>query len=501
MVIWKITFTFAVSNYSIMEKLIGRVNEVNELKRCYNSARSEFVILYGRRRIGKTFLVNSVFEGNFSFYFTGSHQAENNRQLERFAQTIQKYGQLSLLPAIDNWYHAFDALQKVLEHSESKGKKVIFIDEMPWLDNGTSAGHSQFVAALEDFWNAWAALRDDILLIATGSATSWMVDKLIGNQGGLYNRITARIHLRPFNLHECEQYLREHGCAWDHYAITQYYMYMGGVPFYLSLLDYSKTVEDNIDDFFFHSGAKLDHEFDDLYHVLFRDSDAYIEIARLLANHREGMTREDILNALPTRGGGWLTKVLNNLERCDFIEGFVAYGNKKKGKIYRLTDFFTLFYLKHVESEGRKRSGRYWAHRVLSPDLKAWQGLTFELVVLMHAENLKRSLGISGMVTNESAWRSKQYLANEGQAKAQIDLIIERADRLIHLCEVKFSQEEYVITREYEAKLRNKMAIFREETKTKKPLIVTFVTTYGVKQNIHSGIVAAQITMEDLFSA
>ncbi len=482
-----------------MEALVGRIEEVNELKRCYASPRSEFVILYGRRRIGKTFLVNSVFEENFAFYFTGSHQADNNRQLERFALAIQKYGNLSLLPSIDSWYHAFDALETILDESRIIGKKVVFIDEMPWIDNDTSTGHSQFVAALEDFWNAWATRRDDVMLIATGSAKSWMVDKLVSNQGGLYNRITSRIHLRPFTLNECEQYLRKHGSEWDRYAITQYYMCLGGVPFYLSLLDYNKTVEENIDDFFFHHGAKLESEFDDLYNVLFRDSEKYIEIARLLAAHREGMTREDILKKFSKSGGGWLTLVLSNLERSDFIEGFVAFGNKKKGKIYRLTDFFTLFYLKFVENDSGKHRGHYWIHRVLSPEVMAWQGLTYELVALMHVEYLKQKLGISGMVTKQSAWRSKQPTDDVSQTKAQIDLVIERADRLIHLCEMKFSQEEYVISRDYEMRLRNKMAIFREETKTKKPLIMTFVTTYGVKKNIHSGIVKAEVTLDDLF--
>ena len=482
-----------------MEKLIGRANEIHELTRCYNSFRSEFIIVYGRRRIGKTFLVNSMFEGKFAFYFTGSHQADNARQLERFAQAIQKYGKMPLLPSVDSWYHAFDALQTILESTEIAGKKVIFIDEMPWIDNTTSEEHSQFVAALEDFWNAWAALRDDILLIATGSATSWMVDNLLGNQGGLYNRITSRIHLRPFSLDECEQYLREHQCLWDHYAITQYYMYMGGVPFYLSLLDYSKTVEQNIDEFFFHPSAKLEREFNDLYNVLFRDSDNYIETVRLLASHREGLTREEILKKLSARSGGWITKILTNLERCDFVKGFVAFGNKKKGTIYRLTDFFTLFYLKFVENERQKHSGHYWSQRVTSTDVAVWQGLTFELVALMHIQHVKQRLGITGMLTRESAWRSKQGIDRDGQTKAQIDLVIDRADRQIHLCEMKFSQEEYVISREYEQKLRNKMSIFREETKTTKPLSITFITTYGVKRNIHSGIVSAQVVLEDLF--
>ena len=434
-----------------------------------------------------------------AFAFTGSHQAETPRQLERFAQAIQKYGNLKLLPAIDSWYHAFDALETMVEAMQDDGKKVIFIDEMPWIDNGTTADHRQFVTALEDFWNAWAARRDDILLVATGSATSWMVDNLVANRGGLYNRITSHIHLHPFTLNECEQYLREYDCQWDRYAITQYYMCMGGVPFYLSLLDFSKTFEQNIDEFFFHANAKLEREFDDLFNVLFHDAEKYVKMVRLLAIHREGMTRDDILKNLSMGGGGWLSRMLTNLERCDFIKGFVTFGKKKKDKIYRLTDFFALFFLRFVENEKGRHNGHYWIQRELSPEVLTWQGLTYELVALMHIENIKQKLGIRGMVTNESAWRSKQALSNDGPTKAQIDLVIERADRMIHLCEMKFSQEEYVISRDYEMRLRKKMAIFREETKTRKSLVVTFVTTYGVKRNIHSGIVMAQATLDDLF--
>ena len=479
------------------ENLIGRKAEIKELKRCLDSDRSEFVILYGRRRIGKTFLVHSFFKGQFSFSFTGSHKATKDRQLERFAMSLQEYGNMTAMPHIDNWGHAFDMLKRVLLKSKRpKGrKKIIFLDEMPWIDRS----RSEFVAALEDFWNGWAAQSGDIMLVATGSATSWMVNHLLKNQGGLYNRVTSKIHLRPFTLCECEEYMRSHGCQWDHYAITQYYMYLGGVPYYLSLLDYGRTLEENIYQFFFCPNARLENEFHDLYSVLFANADKYIDIVRLLANHREGMSRNELV-AHVSNGGG-LSKMLDNLIRCDFVTRYQQYGKQKRGSIYRLTDFFTIFYLRFVEHAGIKTNPLYWNLMLTRQEVKVWQGLTFELVCMTHVEQIKKSLGISGMLTNESAWRSQEehFVAPGKTKKAQIDLVIERSDRIIHLCEAKFSKELYSIDKDYELTLREKMAVFREETKTRKYLLTTMITTYGVKNNIHSGIVEAQITMDDLF--
>ena len=481
-----------------MEKFIGRKNETERLLNCYQSNRSEFVILYGRRRVGKTFLVNHTFKGKFSFYYTGLHNTSLKRQLEKFAEAMQEYGTLPVKPQFDNWYHAFDALKAILKSSKRRNKKVLFFDEMPWM----SSRNSNFVSALEDFWNTWAVLRDDILLIATGSTTSWMVDHLLKNKGGLYNRITSKIYLRQFNLQECEEYLRAHRCDWDRYAITQYYMYLGGVPFYLSLLSYDKTLEENIDELFFDHQAKLAREFYDIYDAQFMDAGRYVELIKVLAEHREGMTRQEIISATSTSGGG-LSVMLENLERNDLIRGYTQFGNKRKGIIYRVTDFFTIFYLKYVNGV-RHRPSRYWLAKSATPAVMAWRGLTFELVCLFHIDQINQALGIMGMLTAESSWRSShaQVVDSAGkQKKAQIDMIIERSDRIIHLCEMKFSSEKFIVTKKYEEELRDKMTIFRQETKTTKMLNLTFVTTHGVARGVHAGIVQSQVSLDDLFKS
>lgn len=473
-----------------MEQLIGRNKEIAELQRCVNSKRSEFVVIYGRRRIGKTFLVTHTFESQLSFMFTGSHKAPKERQLEMFAKAIKQYGNISYPIEFDNWYHAFDTLEHMLASSKKKGKKIIFFDEMPWIDNVGS----EFVAAFEDFWNTWASLRDDILLIASGSATSWMVNKLVENQGGLHNRITSSIYLRQFTLFECEQYLRAHGCSWDRYTITQCYMCLGGVPFYYSLLDYKQDLGTNIDSLFFRPKAKLFNEFNELYNVLFTGADKYIEIVRILSAKREGFSRKELSEKIGSNGGG-LTRRLENLENCDFIQISPQYGNKKKLSIVRLSDFFTLFYLKHIEGK-QKQTEPYWRQKMYSPEINSWQGLSFEQVCLEHINQIKQKLGISGIITTHSSWRCKNPQNNYNP---QIDLVIERADRYIHLCEIKFSTTQYSITKEYENKLRERIALFIEDTKTKKTIFTTFITTFGLKQNIHSGIVHSEITMDDLF--
>lgn len=476
--------------------------------RCYNSQRSEFAILYGRRRIGKTFLVNKTFEGKFTFRFIGSHKAPKERQLERFALNLKEQGNLSYLPKVDSWYHAFDALQEMIKQSKAKGKKVIFFDEMPWIDTYAS----EFVSALEDFWNTWAALRDDILFVACGSATSWMVDKIVENQGGLHGRITSRIYLKPFTLAETEEYLRQEGCVWNRYTIAQCYMYVGGTPYYLSLLEPKKDLPQNIDELFFTPQAKLKGEIAELFNVLFKDAERYIEIVRALVEHREGLTRKQISD-ITKSNGGTLTSRLENLERCDFIMGQQQYGKKKKGIIYRIADFFTLFYFSFVEGT-RPPITPYWQKKINSNAVKIWQGLTFELLVNTHVDKVIQHLGISGILTTVSAWRSertsnmnkqrgrKDIMADNPQKESsnrQIDLIIAREDPYIYLCEMKFSQEEYTITKEYEQKLRQRMSLFREQTKTRAALLTTFITTYGVNPNIHSDIVQYEITLDQLF--
>lgn len=475
------------------EQLIGREYECEELSRCLSSGRSELIIVYGRRRIGKTFLIEQYFKGTFDFWFVGVHGLSSKDQLRRFAKVLKRYSGVSQY-TFSNWFDAFDALEEYLESFSKDGKKIIFIDEMPWMDTG----RSNFVVALENFWNGWAMSKRNIMLIATGSATSWMRDKLIGNQGGLHARITCQLHLAPFKLYETEKYLENHDIHWARYQILQAYMLLGGVPYYYSILNPKLSLAQNIDNLCFKQDGKLRVEFDELYNALFSNADLYIEIVRLLSKHKSGLTYKEITTDVKVEGGK-ITRILNNLERCDFIERWSKYGNKKKQEVFRLTDFYTLFYYKFIEPNNTKDE-QWWSYNMDSQSVSSWMGISFELVCLKHHRQIKKALGISGMSTSVSTWSCKPD-KEEGTPGAQIDMIIERADRMIHLCEMKFSESTFRISQEYEKSLRERMGLFRFKTNNRKSLVHTFITTYGVADGKHKSIVHSEVVMDDLFNS
>lgn len=453
------------------------------------SERSEFVVVYGRRRIGKTFLVRRFFKDNYAFSFVGKHEMRREQQLAEFAKELMCYSHSTFVPQLKNWTEAFDALQRLLETYSIPGKKVVFFDEMPWMDTPKS----DFVSALENFWNGWANMRDDIVLVACGSATSWMVDKLLHNQGGLFNRITQKIYLRPFKLSEMEQYLDEKHFGWNRYQIAQCYMILGGIPFYLTLLNPKLSLLSNIDELFFADAhAMLRTEYNELYSTLFKRPDNYLAVIRMLTERKEGFTRKEI-NEKTKLGGAALSKILSDLEQCDFIFSYARYGNAKNNAIYRIKDFYTLFYYKYVNGIDTKDSLR-WTHLSSTPQVSSWQGFSFELLCLLHLDEIKKALGIDRILNDASAWRSRQPEQN-----TQIDLVIERADHNINLCEMKFSSGMYAIDKGYEQKLRERMSIFLAETMTRCSTRITMVTTYGVLQNKHSGIVNDEVLLDDLF--
>ena len=470
-------------------KLVGRERECQELHRVMESDRSEFVIVYGRRRVGKTFLVDQYYQGQYDFTFVGGHNLSRQRQLTSFSRALKKFSGTKP-DKFSDWFDAFDALEEYLESLDANRKKVVFIDEMPWIDTQKS----DFVAALENFWNGWAARRNDIVFIASGSATSWMVDNLIENQGGLHARITSSIYVRPFTLHETEAYLLRKHCKWDRYQILQCYMVFGGIPFYLSLINAKESLVQNVDRLFFAQGGIMQSEFDELYNALFSNADLYISVVKGLAAHHDGMSREEISKATGITGGT-LTRVLTNLERCDFISRNQNFAHKVKDTIYRLVDFYTLFYYEFILPDV-SGDEQWWSHHFESRQVSTWQGLTFEIVCLMHTDSIKRALGISGMATEVSSWRKA---ATEGQNGGQIDLVIKRADRIIHLCEMKFSKSQYRITEAYEQLLRQRLELFQSSTKTKYSLVITFVTTYGIADGAHHSLVHSEVTMEQLF--
>lgn len=472
------------------QTLIARNRECEQLDRCMTSNRSEFVIVCGRRRIGKTYLVERYFNSTYDFSFVGSHKATTARQLSRFAKALQDASGQSVAP-FKSWYDAFDALQDYLASLPTDRKKVIFIDEMPWIDTLRST----FVSALEDFWNGWANRRSDIVLVASGSATSWMADNLIENQGGLHNRITQRIYLEPFNLAETEEYLKSIGIDWSRYDILQCYMLTGGVPYYLSLLEPKMSVAQNIDELCFNENGALRREYNELYNALFTHVEAYIRVVELLYRHKSGMTRKEIADATKINGSK-LSTVLRNLEQCYFISKREMFG-RSKVLVYRLVDFYTLFYFKFIEGK-HKLDDNWWSHNLDDSGVHAWQGLTFELICMQHHKQIKKVLGISGMATEVSTWSCQRDEKNN-IAGAQIDMIIERADRIIHLCEMKFSEGMYNITSDYEDKLRMRRDIFKLRTKTTKTVVNTFITTFGVAEGKHRSIIHSSLTMNDLF--
>ncbi len=475
-----------------MKNLIARERECAELASCLQSDKSEFVIICGRRRIGKTFLVDKYFDGKFDFKYVGGHNLRTREQLQNFGKALRKYSKVKQ-PEFKDWTEAFDALEEYLESLPDDKRKVIFIDEMPWMDTK----RSNFVSALENFWNGWATAQYNIVLIATGSATSWMSDKLIKNRGGLHNRITRRLYLAPFNLHETEEYLKYRHTSWDRYEILQCYMLTGGVPFYLDMIEPRESMAQNVDRLCFAEGAPLRGEFEELYHAVFTNADSYIDVVRLLGQHKHGLTMSEMRKVLKLKSGATLSRIVDNLEKCNFIGKRAVFGRKSE-VIYRLIDFYTLFYFKFIENDNTL-DRMWWTHNLNRSSITAWQGLTFETICMDHHEQIKKALGISGMATRVSTWRCEPDKEKD-LSGAQIDMIIERADRMIHLCEMKFSQKPYNITADYEKRLRERMYIFDMKTKNKKPLVHTFVTTFGLGEGKHHSIVHSEVTMDDLFN-
>lgn len=482
-----------MSKTLFMERLIGRETEWKELESALKSNRSEFITLYGRRRVGKTFLVRCFFNDTYSFHYVGAHRQPKEVQLQNFREALMRYSQDPSIPEIENWHDAFLRLETYLETCTEE-RKVVFFDEMPWMDTHGN----EFLSELEYFWAGWVQNRDDVLFIACGSATSWMKEKLEDNQGGLHNRLTHRIYLRPFYLSECREYLREHGIEWDEYQIMQCYMILGGIPYYLSLLRSDLSLPDNIDNLIFRRGGGLSDEFNELYNALFSKADRYISIVKFLSGKRQGYTRSEIEDGTGFSGGG-LTKLLENLERCDFIISYSQYGNRSKQSLYRLSDFYTIFYYKFILGNNSK-DDHYWQHHFNDRSVSSWEGFTFEQLCLLHLGHIKQGLGISGVATEASAWR---YIAPKGEEKrgAQIDLVIKRADKVIHLVEMKFAGSTYSITKDYAAQLRERRQLFMGSEKISTPPVFTFVTPFGVAHGVNSSLLHSEITAEDLFAS
>ena len=473
---------------TMKERLIGREREQNLLNRYMRSGKSEFIALYGRRRVGKTFLIRKTIGKEACFTLTGMENADLQDQLANFHITLSRVFAAAQRPS--SWIEAFYELEQYLEQAPQP-VKIVVIDELPWLDTV----RSKLIGALEHFWNAWASARSDIKLIVCGSATSWMINHIINNYGGLYGRLTSRMKLAPFTLSECERFFQSKGITLSRYDIAQGYMVVGGIPYYLDYVRKGLSLAQNIDRMFFADGAKLRDEYDLLFASVFSNPEQMKGIVQLLGTRHSGFTRQEILAKTGLDDGGAVTKLLKALEVSDFIKSYVPFGKGKRDLHYKLTDPFCLFHLKFVQGQ-TEIDPDFWMHNVASQSVSAWRGIAFEELCFSHIGQIKKALDILGVSSKQSAFVVKGDSETEGM---QIDLLIDRKDNVLNLCEMKFVGDEFEVDNDYEKKLRHRLQWMLDHMNRKQSLQMTLVTTFGLKYGYHSGAFQQVVTLDQLF--
>jgi len=479
------------------KNVIGRIEEIRLLEKFLNSHKSEFVAIYGRRRVGKSYLVEEVYRDKIVFRAIGSYMKEKDDksykqiQLDHFYESLLDQGMSEETPRPTNWREAFRLLRKYLDGIGNK-KRVVFLDELPWLAGPQS---SELITELGYFWNSWADRQRNIVLVVCGSATSWMLDNVIRDYGGLHGRLTGTIKLLPFTLKECEMYFLNRGFHLSRYETAVAYMALGGIPYYLDRIDNEKNLSENIDDFFFKDN-RIDQEFKDVYTGLYATSERYVDIVKTLGTKFYGMTRKELAEAVGIELGGTFSKILDNLHESGITREYPRYGKERVETVYQLKDFFSMFYLHFIYGKGTDAGN--WRSIQRTPTFCSWAGNTFEMLCIEHLPQIKDKLRIA-TINRNYCWSGQ---APNGKS-SQIDLVLEwKGERTDYLCEMKFSEHEYTIDKSYELELANKIDAFlhsKQHTKTHSIQLV-MVTTNGVTINEHSKDVNQQVVLDDLYT-
>jgi uncharacterized protein len=474
--------------------IVARQKEQVLLSKLLKSKKAEFLAVYGRRRIGKTYMIEQVLKGQGVFLeVTGTKDASKKEQLKNFFRDLK-----ALFPGVKEqpkeWSDAFHILFQEVKKLNKCKKFILFLDELPWL----ATPKSGLLAAIDYFWNHSFSRLPFAFLVICGSAAHWIIKKVVNDKGGLHGRLSAQIRLEPFTLKETEEFLEAFGVHLKRREITQLYMALGGVAKYLSYVPGGQSPAQVISELCFSQSGPLFAEFPKLYSSLFDSSGKHIEIVRALAKKRKGMSQEELLEAVSMTHGGGATDILQELEEAGFIMSLPPFGKQARKKLFRLIDEYSLFYLSWIEEISssilRNFDPHYWAKQSSSPRWHAWAGHAFETVCLKHASNIKEALKIGGITTFESHFR------HGGKEGAEIDLVIDRADNCINLCEIKFCKGEFEITAAYAKELERKKAVFQKITKTRKTLFLTLITPYGVKENRYvRELVDNHLTLDCLF--
>ena len=472
-----------------MGKIVGRKAEITDLDNYSKSSKAEFIAVYGRRRIGKTYLIRQYFNNRFTFEVSGAIDGTPQEQMLLFVAAMRKIGYEGGIPG--NWIEAFEELKNLLEPivTQTKKRAVIFFDELPCFETQKSG----FLRAFSNFWNSWANWHDNIMLIICGSATSWMADNIINSKAGLYNRLTHQIHLREFTLGETKEFFNAQGFGYSDLMVLQIYMAFGGVPYYLGYFRKGESFAQAVDRLFFNSGV-LQNEFNQMFAALFRQPLPYIQVMKFLSEKKSGKSRKEIVEGIEKLDNGHLSKILNDLETCDFIRKYYTTGRngnlKTSSCYYQLTDFYTIFYFTFKEKATAGRD--YFQRNIGKPVINTWLGLAFERVVTAHFQQLKTAIGIAGIYSECYSWRSK----SSGN-KVQIDLLINRADKVVNVCEIKYSASEYALTKEEYLKIQNRISAFQSETKTKSAVWPILITVFGTISGEYANAIQ-QVAITDL---
>ena len=470
--------------------MIGREKEQRRLRELADSGEAEFVAVYGRRRVGKTYLVRETFDGDFTFCHSGMARVGMVRQLQAFRSSLKEWGHAKC-PRLASWIDAFDELKQVVKDSRQQ-RKILFIDEMPWMDTPKSG----FVPALENFWNGWASARKDVMLVVCGSATSWIIDKVLKNKGGLHGRVMEQIPLEPFTLRECELYAQSRGLDYTRRMVMECYMVLGGIPYYWRMLRRGMSPAQNFDELLFTPQGRLKGEFDELYASLFRRKELYVKIVSALGAKPEGLTRDAIIALAGISDGGRTGRYLGELESCGFIRKSHVIGHKTKESVFRLIDNYSLFYLRFMAGGGDS-PGRLWTERLETAEYYSWAGRAFERVCLLHVSEIKRALEIGGVKTSEFAWRG---MAPDGKP-AQIDLLIDRNDGIVDICEMKYTKEPYALDEGEWTKISRRRGALRSVLPPAKAIHVVMVTDSPMIRNAWSKEVMGFVASDDLFAS
>ncbi len=482
--------------------IVGRKKELQILERLWESKDSEFLALYGRRRVGKTFLIRQYFSKKGIFLETaGLKDRPMKVQIENFMKALSEifYHQVPIKTP-NSWDEAFDLLTKNLKTIPSSQKVVIFFDELPWM----ATKRSGLLQSLDHYWNLHWSKMSHLIFITCGSAASWMLDKLIYAKGGLHKRITQKILLEPFTLIETRDFFVSRSIHLNHKQILDLYLAIGGIPFYLKAVQKGLSAAQIIDQLCFDKNGLLYDEFNNLFNSLFTQAVENLAIVKAIVKNGNSLSREGIIAATGVASGGTLNARLRELEVSGFIKGFIPYGKKSRNQFFQVIDEFTLFHLQWIAPILKDKGfleEHYWQRRVKTPAASSWLGQAFENVCLKHVTQIRLALNLQNNSCKIGNW---QYIPKKGSKEegAQIDLLFDRDDGIINLCEIKYSEHSFSIDKTYAKQLVQKITVFEKHFPTKKLIFLCLIVPEGLKKSIWSeDLITQVVTLDNLFQS